>query len=112
MEQKMSSHLLALFLCNCMGFYFVVSKSLMAILTPVQLMLLRFTLAYVALWIIHPNGILLAGRMAIFTYIFSNTLYCWAEVTALTITQASNGKHTCFYLSNYYCCNFSCFAKR
>ncbi len=55
MKQKMSGHLLALFCVIVWGSTFVVSKSLRAVLTPVQLMLLRFTLAYVALWIIHPK---------------------------------------------------------
>lgn len=55
MKQKMSGHLLALFCVIVWGSTFVVSKNLMAILQPVQLMLLRFTLAYGALWIIYPK---------------------------------------------------------
>lgn len=92
MKQKMSGHLLALFCVIVWGSTFVVSKSLMAVLTPVQLMLLRFTLAYVALWIIHPKWYFCWREEWRFLLmaIFSNTLYCWAEVTALTITQASN----------------------
>ncbi|NLJ64167.1 MAG: DMT family transporter [Christensenellaceae bacterium] len=92
MKQKMSGHLLALFCVIVWGSTFVVSKSLMAVLTPVQLMLLRFTLAYVALWIIHPKWYFCWREEWRFLLmaIFGNTLYCWAEVTALTITQASN----------------------
>lgn len=37
------------------GTSFVVSKNLMLSITPVQLMWVRFVLAYVMLWILHPK---------------------------------------------------------
>lgn len=93
MKQKQASgHLMALVCVIVWGSTFVVSKSLMEHLRPVQLMVLRFVLAYAALWLIHPRWhfhwreeirFLLMG-------LFANTFYSWAENTALTLTQASN----------------------
>lgn len=74
------------------GSTFIVSKGLMEFLQPVQLMLLRFTLAYGALWIIHPRWYLVWKEEWRFFLlaIFSNTLYYWAENTAITLTQTTN----------------------
>ena len=56
MKQKQASgHLMALVCVIVWGSTFVVSKSLMEHLRPVQLMVLRFVLAYAALWLIHPR---------------------------------------------------------
>ena len=87
-----SGHLIALGCVIVWGSTFVVSKSLTEILLPVQLMLLRFTLAYCALWIIHPKWYFRWREEWRFLLmaLFANTLYCWAENTALTLTQASN----------------------
>lgn len=74
------------------GSTFVVSKGLMSFLQPLQLMLLRFTLAYIALWFIHPKWYFRWKEEWRFLLmaLLANTLYCWAENTALTLTQASN----------------------
>ena len=74
------------------GSTFVVSKSLMACVQPVQLMLLRFLLAYGALWIMYPKWYICWKEEWKFLVlaVFANTLYCWAENTALTLTQATN----------------------
>lgn len=91
-RKQITGHLLALLCVLVWGTTFVVSKSLLEHLQPVQLMLARFTIAYLALWVICPQWhfdwreewrfLLMA--------LFSNTFYCWAENTALTMTQASN----------------------
>jgi drug/metabolite transporter (DMT)-like permease len=85
-------HLLALFCVVVWGTTFLVSKKLLEICTPVQVMLLRFVLAYVILWALYPHwhfrwreegGFFLMS-------LFANTLYFLAENTALTLTQTSN----------------------
>lgn len=91
MERK-KGHLLAVFCVLVWGSTFVVSKSLMAHLRPVQLMLFRFILAYAVLWVIHPKWQFHwreEGRFLAMA-VFANTLYAWAENTALTMTHASN----------------------
>ncbi|MGI6696311.1 MAG: DMT family transporter [Christensenellales bacterium] len=91
-HEQSSGHLTALVCVIIWGSTFVVSKSLMAHLRPVQLMLLRFILGYAALWVIHPKWHFRwreEGRFVLMA-LFANTLYAWAENTALTITQASN----------------------
>ena len=85
-------HLKAFICVLVWGTTFVASKALMAYLTPLQLMLLRFCLAYVVLWIIHPKWYFKWREEWRFLLmaLFANTLYYWAENTALTLTQASN----------------------
>ena len=93
MKQKESSgHLMALGCVLVWGSTFVVSKGLMDILQPVQLMLIRFILAYAAMWIIHPRWYFHWREEWRFLLmaLFANTLYYWAENTALTLTQTSN----------------------
>jgi drug/metabolite transporter (DMT)-like permease len=90
--KQSSGHLMALVCVIVWGSTFVVSKSLMAHLRPAQLMLIRFILAYGALWVIHPKWQFhWRGEWRfLLMAIFANTLYAWAENTALTLTQASN----------------------
>ena len=92
LKTQQRGHLMAFICVFIWGSTFVASKDLMAFLTPLQLMFTRFCLAYIVLWIIHPKWhfnwreewrfLLMA--------LFANTLYYWAENTALTLTQASN----------------------
>ena len=87
-----TGHLMALACVLVWGSSFVVSKGLMHFLQPVQLMLLRFLLAYCALWIIHPKWYFKWKEEWRFLLmaLFSNTLYFLAENTALTLTQTTN----------------------
>lgn len=91
-KQLFTGHLLALFCVAVWGSSFVVSKSLMEHLLPIQLMLLRFVLAYAVLWILHPVWHFRwreEGQFLLMA-VFANTLYFLAENTALTLTHASN----------------------
>jgi len=92
LKTRQKGHLMALFCVLVWGSTFVISKGLMAFLQPLQLMLLRFTLAYIALWLVHPHWYFKWREEWRFLLmaLFANTLYCWAENTALTLTQASN----------------------
>ena len=89
---EISGHIMAFVCVLVWGSTFVVSKSLMACVQPVQLMLLRFLLAYGALWIMYPKWYVCWKEEWKFLVlaVFANTLYCWAENTALTLTQATN----------------------
>ena len=89
---EISGHIMAFVCVLVWGSTFVVSKSLMACVQPVQLMLLRFLLAYGALWIMYPKWYICWKEEWKFLVlaVFANTLYCWAENTALTLTQATN----------------------
>ena len=91
-REKTSGHIMALICVVVWGSTFVVSKSLLKFLHPLQLMLARFTLAWLALWVIHPRWYFRwreEGRFLLMA-LFANTLYCWAENTAITLTQTSN----------------------
>ena len=85
-------HIMAFICVLTWGSTFVISKGLLEFLHPLQLMLLRFTLAYVALWFIHPKWYFKWREEWRFLAmaLLANTLYCWAENTALSLTQASN----------------------
>jgi len=48
-------HLMALFVVFIWGITFVVSKIVLQYFTPAALMVIRFFLAYIGLWIIHPK---------------------------------------------------------
>ena len=89
---KISGHIMALICVLVWGSTFVVSKGLMQYVQPVQLMLLRFLLAYGALWIMYPKWYFCWKEEWKFLVlaVFANTLYCWAENTALTLTQTTN----------------------
>lgn len=85
-------HLLALVCVLVWGSSFIVSKGLMQYLQPVQLMMARFILAYGALWIVCPRWYFNPKEEWHFLLmaVFANTLYYWAENTAITLTQTSN----------------------
>lgn len=74
------------------GTTFVVSKDLMDFLTPLQLMLIRFIIALIALWIVYPKWVFDPKKEWIFIVMafFGNFLYFVTENEALTITYSSN----------------------
>ena len=91
-SNQIKGHLLALVCVAVWGSSFVISKGLMEHLLPVQLMLARFILAYGALWIVCPRWYVNPKEELHFLLmaIFANTLYYWAENTAITLTQTTN----------------------
>lgn len=91
-QNEKLGHLMAIVCVTIWGSSFVVSKGLMTFLNPVQLILLRFGLAYGLLWILYPKWYFRWKEEWRFLAmaIFANTLYYWAENTALTLTQTAN----------------------
>ena len=89
---KFRGHLCALFCVIVWGITFIVSAKLLVVFTPIQTMLLRFILAYLVLWVLHPKWYFRWQDEVAFLLmsIFSNTLYFMAENTAITYTQSSN----------------------
>ena len=74
------------------GTSFLVSKNLLEKLTPIQLMMLRFVIAWLAIWVIYPKWYFNwreEGQFAVLSLV-GNTLYYLAENSALRLTLASN----------------------
>ena len=91
-EKQWEGHLFSILCVIAWGTSFLVSKSLMEKLTPVQLMLLRFAIAWLAIWIIYPKWYFNwreEGQFVVLSLV-GNTLYYLAENTALRMTLASN----------------------
>ena len=91
-QHELKGHLLAVFCAIAWGTSFLVSKDLMDTLTPVQLMMLRFVIAWLAVWVIYPKWYFHwreEGQFIILSLV-GNTLYYLAENTALRLTLASN----------------------
>ena len=91
-QRQLTGHFMAIFCVIVWGSTFVVSKSLLAHLQPLQLMLIRFIIAYAAMWLVYPKWhfrLKEEWRFLVMGFL-ANTLYAWAENTALTITFATN----------------------
>ena len=85
-------HLFSLFCSIAWGTSFLVSKTLMDKISPVQLMMLRFVIAWLAIWIIYPKWHFHwreEGQFVALSLV-GNTLYYLAENTALRLTLAGN----------------------
>ena len=90
--KQLKGHLLSVLCVVAWGTSFLVSKNLLVKLTPVQLMFLRFVIAWLAIWAIYPKWYFNwreEGRFAVLSLV-GNTLYYLAENTALRLTLASN----------------------
>jgi len=91
-KKKIKGHLLALLCVIAWGTSFLVSKTLMEKITPVQLMFLRFVIAWLSIWVIYPKWYFRwreEGRFIVLSLV-GNTLYYLSENTALKLTLASN----------------------
>lgn len=86
-------NLFALITIIVWGSTFISSKLLLETFTPLQVMFMRFIIAYVVLWLIRPRCTKpsLKGELACFAMgIMGCTVYFLMENTALTYTLASN----------------------
>ena len=91
-KKQVKGHLLSILCVIAWGTSFLVSKNLMEKLTPVQLMLLRFVIAWLVIWVIYPKWYFNwreEGRFVALSLV-GNTLYYLTENTALRLTLASN----------------------
>lgn len=76
------------------GITFVSTKILLEYLTPIQIMLLRYLIAYAGLFAIypklHPSEGIRQELLCLCAALTGSTLYFFAENSALSLTQASN----------------------
>ncbi|MDO4633045.1 MAG: DMT family transporter [Eubacteriales bacterium] len=93
-KSHLFGHLLAIFTALVWGTTFVSSKVLLKSCSPVELLLNRFLLGYLALWIMKPKVLKLTDRKQELTFALAGfsgiTLYYLFENLSLTYTQAAN----------------------
>ena len=92
-RETLTGSLFALFTITVWGSTFISSKKLLATYTPSQIMVVRFLLAYCALWLLRPRKLALTKRQELNFLLLGLSgcsLYFYAENTALTYTLASN----------------------
>lgn len=92
-DKKVLGHIFALVTIIVWGSTFITTKMLLSELTPVQIMLCRFAIAYVVLWLIRPKAEKTTFKDELLFFamgIFGCTLYFITENTALKYTLASN----------------------
>ena len=90
---KLQAHMLSAFTVLIWGSTFLSSKMLLLYLSPLQLMLMRFCIAYLMMWVIKPQwrrSSLRDELVFLSLGLFGGTVYFWLENTALTYTLASN----------------------
>ena len=91
-RKLLMGHLFSLFCAIAWGTSYLVSKTLVEKISPVQLMMLRFVIAWLAIWIIYPKWHFHwreEGQFVVLSLV-GNTLYYLAENTALRLTMAGN----------------------
>ena len=90
----MVGHLMTLFTVTVWGVTFISTKILLKSFQPVDILLIRFIMAYILLWILSPKGVgrLPLGQELCFVGAGMSgiTVYYILENVALTYTQASN----------------------
>ncbi len=87
------AHIMALFTITVWGTTFIASKILLEVYSPLQIMLIRFFIAYILLWILRPKRLRLTIKEELGCAVLGLsgcTLYFLAENYALTFTLASN----------------------
>ena len=92
-REKLIGCLCAAFTIVVWGSTFISSKKLLDVYTPAQIMLVRFLLAYGALWLARPRKLALTRRQELTFLLLGITgcsLYFYTENSALTYTLASN----------------------
>ena len=92
-REKFVGCLFALFTVVAWSSTFISSKILLIHYTPSQIMLLRFLLAYLMLWLMKPKKLHLSLRQEagfILLGLAGCSIYFYTENTALTYTLASN----------------------
>ncbi len=95
MERKQGGYTaLALMVIAFWGSSFAFTKQLITVLTPTEIMFIRFAIAYVSMWVVYPKthrpqSAKAEGKLVLLG-ILGGSLYFWTENTALAYTQASN----------------------
>lgn len=91
---RAAGHLVALATIVVWGVTFISTKVLLANFTPVEILLLRFLLGWVALWVVCPHALAVRNLKDEVLFALAGlsgvTLYFLLENMALTLTFASN----------------------
>ncbi|MBO4378641.1 MAG: DMT family transporter [Clostridia bacterium] len=91
-KKHLKGHVFSILCVVAWGTSFLVSKNLLKSITSVHLMMLRFVIAWLAVWIIYPKWRFdwrEEGQFIVLSLV-GNTLYYLVENTALQLTLASN----------------------
>lgn len=85
---------MALMVVAFWGSSFAFTKQLITVLTPTEIMFIRFAIAYVSMWLVYPRthrpvSAKAEGKLVLLG-VLGGSLYFWTENTALAYTQASN----------------------
>lgn len=92
-REKLTGYFFAIFTVIVWGSTFISSKKLLVFYTPAQIMLTRFLLAYLSLWLLRPRKLSLTIRQEAVFLLLGLTgcsIYFYTENTALTYTLAAN----------------------
>jgi len=95
MEQKSKvfAHIIALITIIAWGSTFIASRFMLDYFTPLQVMTMRFVIAYIVLWIMKPKLMPLIWKDELIFLLMGLSgcsIYFITENTALTITSTSN----------------------
>jgi len=93
-EHRLAGHLAAAFSIFIWGITFVSTKILLDVFTPIEILILRFTIGYIVLTLVYPRRMGICSRseemLMMAAGLCGVTLYFLFENIALTYTYASN----------------------
>ncbi len=92
-KEKISGHLMAILTIIVWGTTFIATKLLLDSYSPIQIMVMRFTLAYVVLFLLNPKPLLISFKEEIRFFLLGLsgcTVYFLTENSALRYTYAAN----------------------
>ena len=93
-DSMASGHILAALVMTGWGLTFIGTKILLRSFSPTEIILMRFILSYLTLWLVHPAILRTGGIKEELPYIIAGTMgvtcYYLLENVALTLTMASN----------------------
>ena len=93
-HKQLIGHLAALMTIIVWGITFISTKVLLRDFTPLEILFIRFTLGWLALWLVCPRRLVLTDRRQEWLFAFAGltgvTLYFLLENIALTYSFASN----------------------
>lgn len=92
-KREISGHICAIFTILIWGTTFISTKLLLDAFTPMEILVLRFSIGYIALWLVHRKFMACERKHELYFLgagICGVTLYFMLENFALTYTLASN----------------------
>ncbi len=91
---KLVAHMVAIITAIVWGTTFISTKVLLASFSPIEIVIYRFVIGYLVLWLIKPKFIKFQGIRKEFWYLLAGfsgvTIYFLCENVSLTMTSAGN----------------------